>query len=137
MITIPAKGSISPKRKYKSGDELLAAYASYIVHCNQAKRFPNIAGFAVHQGINTDTIYKNKEYYPEEYKKVEDMLLDECLNNKTLTPAEKIFYLKNKYGWTDRQELAQTVTDNRPEMTDQDKINRIRELSAKHGLKVL
>ena len=74
-----------------------------------------MAGFAVYAGINQDTFYAQKEYYSETFKKVNDMLEDEALNNKFLNDTRIIFYMKNKCGYKDRQEID-TTNPNRIEI---------------------
>lgn len=74
-----------------------------------------MAGFAVYADINQDTFYAQKEYYSESFKKVNDMLEDEALNNKSLNDTRIIFYMKNKCGYKDRQEID-TTNSNRIEI---------------------
>lgn len=103
------------QRAFKSSDEFEAKAKEYISWCNEKGRLANVAGFSVYAGINQDTFYAQKEYYSEAFKKVNDMLEDEALNNKALNDTRIIFYMKNKCGYKDRQEVN-TANSNRIEI---------------------
>lgn len=62
--------------------------------------------------MNQDTFYAQKKYYSETFKKINDMLEDEALNNKYLNDARIIFYMKNKCGYKDRQDIN-NISSNR------------------------
>lgn len=103
------------KRAFKSGKEFENKVKEYINWCDSKGRLANVAGFAVYADINQDTFYAQKEYYSESFKKVNDMLEDEALNNKYLNDTRIIFYMKNKCGYKDRQEID-TTNSNRIEI---------------------
>ena len=71
---------------------------------------PNIAGFCVYCDINRDTFYAQKEYYSDTFKKIQDILEDATLNAK-INDTFKIFYLKNKFGYKDKQENVNIETN--------------------------
>lgn len=98
MITIS-------QRAFKTDKEFENKFKEYINYCKDNERMPNVAGFSVYADINQDTFYAQKEYYSETFKKVNDMLEDEAINNHTLNDARVIFYMKNKCGYKDKQEI--------------------------------
>lgn len=81
------------------------------MYCNDKERLPNIAGFCVFSDINRDTFYAQKEYYSDTVKEIEDILEDEALNCKGFNDTRIIFYMKNKCGYKDRQEIDNTTTN--------------------------
>jgi hypothetical protein len=93
------------QRAFKTDKEFENKFKEYINYCHDNERMPNVAGFAVFADINQDTFYAQREYYSETFKKVNDMLEDEAINNHTLNDARIIFYMKNKCGYKDRQEI--------------------------------
>lgn len=103
------------QRSFKSGKEFENKVKEYIDWCDSKGRLANVAGFAVYADINQDTFYAQKEYYSESFKKVNDMLEDEALNNKYLNDTRIIFYMKNKCGYKDKQEID-TTSSNRIEI---------------------
>lgn len=54
--------------------------------------------------IDRDTFYAQQEYYSDTYKKVNDILEDRTINSKDINDTFKIFYMKNKFGYKDKQE---------------------------------
>lgn len=103
------------ERKFKSAKEFENKFKEYLDYCEKKKRLANVAGFSVYADINQDTFYAQKEYYSETFKKINDMLEDEALNNKFLNDTRIIFYMKNKCGYKDKQEID-TTTSNRIEI---------------------
>ena len=96
---------IISQRAFKTADDFENKFREYIDYCKNNDRMPNVAGFAVYANINQDTFYAQKDYYSEAFKKVNDMLEDEAINNHTLNDARVIFYMKNKCGYKDKQEI--------------------------------
>ena len=94
---------------FKSPEDMWDKFQSYLNYCKEEKRFVNIAGFCCHCDIHRDTYYeyKNKEFYSDTIKKIEEKIEAEVFESK-LSPPEKIFYLKNKFGYADKQEIQQT-----------------------------
>lgn len=58
--------------------------------------------------MNVDTFYAQKEYYSEAYKRVQGILEDAVINGKA-NDTMKIFYMKNKFGYKDKQEIDADV----------------------------
>ena len=92
-------------RAFKNDKEFKDKFVEYINYCENKQRLPNVAGFCVYCDINRDTFYAQQEYYSDTFKKINDMLEDEALNNKYTNDTLKIFYMKNKCGYKDRQEI--------------------------------
>lgn len=105
------RGGIEKKKSFKNANEFETKFKEYLDWCKKNERLANVAGFAVYADINQDTFYAQKEYYSETYKKINDMLEDEALNNKYLNDTRIIFYMKNKCGYKDRQEVDTTSTN--------------------------
>lgn len=102
---------VSKQKKFKTAKEFEKKFREYLEWCNQNGRLANVAGFAVYADINQDTFYAQKEYYSETFKKINDMLEDEALNNKFLNDTRIIFYMKNKCGYKDKQEIDTTSSN--------------------------
>ena len=101
---------IISQRSFKTAKDFEIKFKEYVKFCNENERMPNVAGFAVYADINQDTFYAQREYYSETFKKVNDILEDEAINNHTLNDARVIFYMKNKCGYKDKQEQEITQT---------------------------
>lgn len=101
-------------RKFKTDKDFYDKFKEYIKYCNTQERLPNVAGFCVYADINRDTFYDQKAFYLDTFEKINQMLEDEALNNKFTTDTLKIFYMKNKCGYKDRQELDSSVNINNP-----------------------
>lgn len=95
-------------RKFETAQQLMDAYKEYIDYCIENDRFPNIAGFCAYHNITRDTFYMCKEYYPDTYNIVNDKLEDEVLQ---FNDYRAQLYLKNKFGYRDRQETANVNYD--------------------------
>lgn len=92
--------------KYKEND-LVKAFDKYIEHCKQNEYLPNIAGMCAYLDIARDTWYNYKEnFYTDTCKKLENKLEDRVINGPA-NDALKIFYMKNKFGYRDKQEIEQ------------------------------
>lgn len=98
------------QRAFKTDKDFENKFVEYVNFCDVNKRMPNVAGFSVYADINRDTFYAQKEIYPDTFKKVNDILEDEALNNKYTNDTLKIFYMKNKCGYKDRQEIDNNNT---------------------------
>ena len=92
------------QRTFKTAKEFEDKFKDYVNYCRKNDRLPNVAGFSVYADINQDTFYAQKEYYSEAFKKINDILEDEAINNKCLNDARVIFYMKNKCGYKDKQD---------------------------------
>ena len=100
------------QRSFKTAKEFEDKFKDYVEYCRKNDRLPNVAGFSVYADINQDTFYAQKEYYSETFKKVNDILEDEAINNHTLNDARVIFYMKNKCGYKDKQEIDNSLNIN-------------------------
>lgn len=102
---------INLQRVFKTEEEFKDKFIEYIEFCDKKERLPNVAGFCVYCDINRDTFYAQQDYYSDTFKKLNDMLEDEALNNKYTNDTLKIFYMKNKCGYKDRQEQEIVATN--------------------------
>ncbi len=117
-------------RSFKTEKEFQKSFEDYVNYCKENKRFANIAGFCVFCDVTRETFYKQQEYYSDTYKKIQDSLEDHTLNCH-LSPAEKIFYMKNKFGYSDKVETVNTNLNTEISLTPEERTKRIEELKAK------
>lgn len=107
------------ERIFKTDKEFINKFKEYISKCKEQKDLPNIAGFCVYCDINRDTFYAQKEYYSDTYKKINDILEDATINSKDINDTFKIFYMKNKFDYKDKQDVDANVnTDIKVTLTD-------------------
>jgi hypothetical protein len=95
-------------RAFKTAEEFENKFMEYIEYCRENKRFSNIAGFCAYCHITRETFYKQKEYYSDTYNIVNDILEDEVLQDNTYRAQ---LYLKNKFGYTDKQMVESKNTN--------------------------
>lgn len=105
------KEVVSKQRKFKNSKEFYNKFKEYVVYCKKEERLPNVAGFCVYCDINRDTFYAQEDLYSDTFKKINEILEDEALNNKFLNDARIIFYMKNKCGYKDKQEIDTTSSN--------------------------
>lgn len=91
-------------RAFKTAQDFEDTFLDYIKDCNTKKKLPNIAGFVVFAHINRDTFYAQKELYSDTYSRINNILEDETINTKHVSDNFKTFYMKNKFGYRDKQE---------------------------------
>lgn len=107
------------KRTFKTKKDFENKFKEYIQKCKYDKELPNIAGFCIYCDINRDTFYAQEEYYSDTYKKVNDILEDATINSKEINDTFKIFYMKNKFGYKDKQDVDANVnTEIKVTLTD-------------------
>lgn len=99
------------ERAFKTANDFEQKFIEYINMCNSKKELPNIAGFCVYANINRDTFYAQNEYYSDTYKKVNEILEDRTINSKVINDTFKIFYMKNKFNYKDKQENINVETN--------------------------
>jgi len=98
-------------RSFKDEKEFEQKFIEYIDYCNKMGWLPNVAGFCVYCDINRSTFYAQKQYYSNTYKKIDTALENFVINNKHISPTEKIFYLKSKFKYIDKQ-VVESVNKN-------------------------
>lgn len=98
------------ERAFKTAEEFESKFVEYVDRCKGLQELPNIAGFSVFAGIDRDTFYAQQNYYSDTYKKVNDILEDRTINSKDINDTFKIFYMKNKFGYKDKQENVNIET---------------------------
>jgi hypothetical protein len=84
----------------------------YLEHCRKTGEPVLITSFSIYINVDRSTLYEysTKDEYSHVIKRLEDEAEDfasRCLFNGK-NPAGVIFYLKNKHGWTDKQEVVNT-----------------------------
>ena len=89
-------------RAFKDNVDFAEKFLAYIEHCRERNRLANIAGFCAFCWMSRDTFYEQKKYYSDTYKKIMEVLEDEAINCMN---SMGIFYLKNKFGYRDKQEV--------------------------------
>ena len=110
-------------RKYNP-DELYIKFQNYIDDCIENNKLANIDGFCIFANMDEQTYYnyKKQEQYFDSIKKIESLLLDETIQKgfNSKNPTFIIFYLKNKFGWVDKQEIKTDVNVNKITVTKPD-----------------
>ena len=119
-------------------EQLLNKWCEYMEYCVNEGKFPTQEGFTVYGEMNPDTFYNylSQEQYSDTKKTIDAMLLDKTIQDavKAKNPAFLIFYLKNKFKWTDRQEIDQKITaDVSIELPPDERQKRIDELLSKRS----
>ena len=102
-------------RAFKDAKAFEDKFIEYIEYCRENKRFSNIAGFCAYCHITRDTFYAQKEYYSDTYNIVNDILEDEVLQDNTYRAQ---LYLKNKFGYKDKQEIESKNTNINTDISD-------------------
>ena len=107
-------------RAFKTEKDFMNKFEEYIKYCEENKKLANIAGFAVYCKFCRDTFYAQKEYYPQAFSMINDILEDYTLN-ADIFHTLKIFYLKSKFNYNDhnRENMKPsnrvTIVDDLPE----------------------
>ena len=60
--------------------------------------------------MHRDTFYAQQSIYPDTHKKIQSALEDRAINYKS-NAAMSIFYLKNKFGYSDKGEAGPSLID--------------------------
>lgn len=95
-------------RAFETEDDFKEAFNNYIDYCIKNDKLANIAGFCVFSDICRDTFYAQEDYYSYTFKKIQNILEDYTINAK-INDTFKIFYMKNKFQYRDRQEIDNTI----------------------------
>ncbi len=95
-------------RKFKTKEEFKEKFLEYLEYCESKEWLPNIAGFCVYMDMTRETFYAQKNYYSDMYKKIQNYLENGIINNKHISNTEKIFYLKCKFNYIDKQVVEST-----------------------------
>ena len=96
-------------RKFKTQEEFKEQFIQYINECKHNQELANIAGFCVFCDMHRDTFYEQNKFYPDTLKRRQDILENATINAK-INDTFKIFYLKNKFGYKDKQENVNIET---------------------------
>lgn len=103
------KDNRGKERIFKTENIFKQKFLDYISICESKKELPNIAGFCVFMDMHRGTFYDQKEFYPDTFKKINDILENATINCKEVSDTFKIFYMKNKFDYKDRQEIDANV----------------------------
>lgn len=96
------------ERAFKTKNDFEDRFIKYIEDCKRENKLANIAGFCVFADINRDTFYAQKDIYSDTFKKINEMLEDITINAK-INDTFKIFYMKNKFDYKDKQDVDANV----------------------------
>jgi len=107
ITDIDSKRGRGHPRSFSSNDDFFSRFLQYLDFCEDKKKFPNIAGFCMFCDITRETFYASQSYYSDAFEKIQQALEDSTLNDKNT--IRSIFYLKNKFGYTDKQEISANV----------------------------
>ena len=114
---------------FKSPEDMLEKFQGYLEYCRVERRFCNIAGFCTYIDISRETYYEYKNnkdaIYSDVINKIDREIESELFESK-LSPPERIFYLKNKFGYADKIEHVNTNVDVQVE-PDEELVKKIRQ----------
>lgn len=79
-------------------DRLLPLTESYIDHCAENHRLPNLAGLCRFLGISMEAFERLSESHREQIARIRDVLEDEALNSD-MSPSLLSGYLKKRLGY--------------------------------------
>lgn len=96
------------ERKFKTAEEFENKFIEYIEDCKKENKLANVAGFCVFADIGRHTFYDQEQFYPHTYKKINNILEDATINAK-INDTFKIFYMKNKFDYRDKQDIDANV----------------------------
>ena len=104
-------------KKWPVPEALEADFASYIEDCRNTRYFPTVVGFCVFCGVTRECFYHYKssyDAYSDTIKRIEDSLEATTIQKlmDARNPAGAIFYMKNKFGYADKQEISASITQN-------------------------
>ncbi len=122
---------------FSNPDQLYDKFNTFLEKCKIEERIPTVTGFSHFVGISRETFYEyknNKIAYSDTFKKIEEILEEETLqiNYKSKNPAFGIFHMKNKFNWSDKQEIKVEAQQNQDiSYIDTDKI--VAELKASNA----
>lgn len=105
--------------KFKSVDELQRKIDAYFRQMDAEKRPCTVSGLAVALETSRKVLveYEDKEEFSNTIKnakvKIENWIEENSIMGKT-NPAVSIFNLKNNFGWKDKTEVDQNITQDKP-----------------------
>lgn len=91
-------------RTYEKEEDLEKVFRDYLEDARKKHELPNIAGFVVFADIGRRTFYDYKDKYPHTYEKINEILENATINAR-IGDSFKQFYMKNKFGYRDKQEI--------------------------------
>jgi len=112
ILEYPVLSRTGRPRKYKSPHEMLPLIQQFFTHRIESKEPMTICGMCLALDITTETLteYENLPEFSELIKKaritIKDDILVGAMKNR-YNNAMAIFYCKNAFGMTDRQEITE------------------------------
>ena len=123
---------MSAQLKYKTLKELEDKIKDYQDKIEKSGETPTIAGCAYHLGMDRTTFYayETRDTFATTIKKTRDWVISKMEQHATHAKASGgvIFLLKN-YGYTDRQDINQTITVE--ELSDEQRVKKIKSLQSR------
>ena len=83
-------------------EQLLTLTESYIDHCVENHRMPNLAGLCRYLGISMEAFERLPDSHREYVARIRDALEDEALNSD-MSPSLLSGYLKKRLGYGDEE----------------------------------
>lgn len=100
-------------KKYQTEEELSQAIETYFAKTEESKEIANKAGLCHSLGISRETYSQYLKEYPDTIKetnvRLENIWIQRLASN---APTGAIFYMKNAFGYRDRQETDITTKGN-------------------------
>jgi hypothetical protein len=112
------KSNAGRPRFFETPEMLQDKFIEYGADCIEKHKVMTIMGFCLYLGISRECFYRTITEYEDEFadtkKYIEDALEEHTVQGmlSARNPAGFIFYMKNKFGYSDKQEITQTVNNN-------------------------
>lgn len=107
-------------------EELHTKFTEYIKKCKDSEEFANIAGLCVFLDISRETYYEyknNRKEYSDTISKIERKLEDVTIQKGMERSNSFVqFYMKNKFGYSDKQEIDYTETHSKEQQKELDRL---------------
>jgi hypothetical protein len=89
---------------YETEDEIEQVFRDYLEDAKKKHEMPNVAGFVVFADIGRTTFYDYQKHFPNTYERIQGILENATINAR-IGDSFKQFYMKNKFGYRDKQEI--------------------------------
>jgi len=113
----PYPNGVGRPKIFKTPEILYNMFTFYLEYCLNNELLPNISGFMVYLydfhkiEIDRQSFYRYQDYkeFSDIIKRINESLENTTLNNKTQKDLIKLAYLNNRCGYTNKQDINQTV----------------------------
>lgn len=102
---------IGQRRIFPKEEDFLNKFKEYLDVCELKEELANIAGFCWYAEMGRSTFYEQKAFYPDTFNRINAVLEDRALNNKTVYPTVLALYLKNKCDYVEKVESRNENTN--------------------------